>query len=71
MHIHKQQRAACMACRLAKCLAVGMNIKFFRRVTQKPQKCNSQAKVTDTRIAQYQSQMVRNPINSLTDLFLF
>jgi len=60
-----------MACRLAKCLAAGMNINFFRGVTQKRQKCNSQAKVTDTRIAQYQSRTVRNPINSLTDLFLF
>ncbi len=71
MYVHKQQRKACVACRLAKCLAVGMNANFFRKVTQNSRKYHSPAKVNDTRIVQYQSPKVRNHSSSLIELFLF
>lgn len=44
-----------MACRLAKCLAVGMNVNFFRKIIQENQKCRP-----STKIVEYQSPTVSN-----------
>jgi hypothetical protein len=60
MHKQKQQRRICTACRLAKCLAVGMNINFNGKDIQKLHKYHSAAQVNNTLVAKYQSSMVRN-----------
>jgi hypothetical protein len=58
MHAQKQKRRVCISCRLAKCLAAGMKPQLFRKETQKTQDCNSETKVNNTQIAQYQPVMV-------------
>jgi hypothetical protein len=65
MNAPKRKQRICIACRLAKCLSVGMSGNYIRNEANKIHECHSTTEVNNTEVALLSPQIVSNNLKQI------